>query len=373
MGGERSNRVLLALVTSWVVPAKSLVELIRRAGCARVEELGLGGISEMYGLAAGERESLEQAFESAPEVERALKEQGASVLWLGGEGYPRLLADIAVPPAALFVRGDVSGLDAPAVAVVGSRRASAAGAGFAGDLAADLAAHGFTVVSGLARGIDTAAHRGALRAGGRTLAVLGSGIDLVYPPENRQLAGEISGAGAVLSEHAPGVEPLPWHFPLRNRIISGLSMGTVVVEAAVRSGALVTARCALEQNRSVFAVPGKPGDPRSGGVNRLIKDGARLVEGVDDVLDELTPQIGLDFARAEKPGRPEAAAGVSAVEGEAAGVEGKVMDMLSEVPTHVDEISAGMEMEAGELLGLLLTLETRGLVKSLPGKFYVRG
>jgi DNA processing protein len=230
------------------------------------------------------------------------------------------------------------------------------------ELACELARSGFTVVSGLARGIDTAAHQGALKGGGKTIAVLGSGIDLVYPPENLELAEEITLNGAVLSENGPGVEPLPWHFPLRNRIVSGLSMGTVVVEAAPRSGALITAKCALEQNRSVFAVPGKPGDPRSSGVNKLLKDGAKLVENIEDILEELAPQLELDLdGRAPAPGFMEVG-----------GVEGDLIDLLSDVPTHVDEISGSIGLETGELLGLLLTMETRGLVKSLPGKFYVR-
>lgn len=363
MGGERSNRVLLALVSSWVIPAKTLVESIRRDGAGRVDALGVKGLSERFGLAPESRERLIRAYELTLGIEESLHRLGAAVAWLGEDGYPALLAEIHVPPAALFVRGDLGCGDRRKVAIVGSRRASLSGIRLARSLARDLAASGFTVVSGLARGIDTAAHQGALEGGGRTVAVLGSGIDLVYPPENRPLADEISVHGAVVSEHGPGVEPLPWHFPLRNRIISGLTMGAVVVEAAPRSGALITARCALEQNRCVFAVPGKPGDPRSGGVNRLLKDGAKLVENIDDILEELYPQLELGLADAVTLRGP----------AEVGGDEGEVMDLLSDVPAHVDEISGSMGLEAGEVSGLLLTMETKGLVKSLPGKFYVRG
>jgi DNA processing protein len=364
MGGERSNRVLLALVSTWVIPAKSLVGLIRREGAGGIDTLGLEGVSKAFGLTAEANGRLAHAYERTPDMEKALSDHGARAVCLGDAGYPPLLAEIAVPPPVLFIRGSLEGRAARAVAVVGSRRASHAGMRFATDLARDLARAGFTVVSGLARGIDTAAHQGALKGGGNTLAVLGSGIDLVYPPENEPLAAEISLNGAVVSEHGPGVEPLPWHFPLRNRIVSGLSMGTVIVEAAPRSGALITARCALEENRGVFAVPGKPGDPRSSGVNRLLKDGAKLVENIDDILEELAPQLELEL---DPGGRSRADVG-SVPDG----VEGDLMDLLSEVPTHVDDISGSIGLGTGDLLGLLLTLETRGLVKSLPGKFYVR-
>lgn len=362
MGGEKNNRLLLALTASWVIPAKALVALIRREGTAGVDALGIRGISKRYDLAPEAIERLVAEYERTPETERTLARCGARALWLGECDYPRLVSELTTPPAVLFVRGDLEAADDRKVAIVGSRRASISGMKLATDLARELVHSGFTVVSGLARGIDTAAHRGALKGGGRTVAVLGSGIDLVYPPENRGLAEEISMNGAVISENGPGIEPLPWHFPLRNRIISGLSMGTVVVEASPRSGALITARCALEQNRSVFAVPGKPGDPRSSGVNRLLKDGAKLVEDIDDILEELAPQIELDLGPRD----------IRFTERGEGGPEGNLMDLLSDIPTHVDEISDNIGLETGQLLGLLLTLETRGLVKSLPGKFYVK-
>jgi DNA processing protein len=362
MGGDKRSRLFLALVTSWVVPAGRLAELMRRGALGGIEDLSLHRIAAKLGLDGESRSRLEAAYEEVPGLLAALGREGAKVLWLGGEEYPELLSRIHVPPPALFVRGELATRDGVAVAIVGSRRASISGMRLASDLASGLALRGVTVVSGLARGIDRAAHEGALRVGGRTIAVLGSGIDLIYPPENAGLALEASRNGAVVSEHGPGVEARPWHFPVRNRIISGLAVGTVVVEAAGASGALTTARYALEQDRSVFAVPGKPGDPRSRGVNRLLKDGARLVETVDDILDEIRPQLELPL---------ESETGAS-LQAELSELESRLIDLLSDVPTHVDEISGSIGLATGELLGLLTTMETKGVVTSLPGKFYVR-
>src|SRR6058998_678326 len=204
----------------------------------------------------------------------------------GDPRYPVLLGAIPAPPA-LFARGALSDDDALALAIVGSRRPTPYGLAVAERLAADLAARGVTVVSGLARGIDSAAHRGALRAGGRTIAVLGSGVDVIYPPENRRLAAQIEGSGSVVSQFAPGTPPLAHHFPLRNRVIAGLSLGVVVVEAAERSGALITARLAAEFGREVMAVPGPVTSPASRGAHALIRDGAALVERGEDVIAEL--------------------------------------------------------------------------------------
>ncbi len=209
------------------------------------------------------------------------------VVPLGDARYPPLLASTPDPPIVLWIRGGVEWLTTPAVAIVGSRAASPYGLEVAGRLAADVAAHGLTVVSGLARGIDSASHRGALESGGPTIAVLGSGADFIYPPEHRELAAAVVERGAVVSELAPGTPPRPFHFPLRNRIISGLSRAVVVVEAAERSGSLITADCALEQGREVMAVPGSILNGRNGGCHALVKDGAALVECAADVLAAL--------------------------------------------------------------------------------------
>ncbi|HEX6972888.1 MAG TPA: DNA-processing protein DprA [Vicinamibacterales bacterium] len=213
--------------------------------------------------------------------------------------YPALLACIADPPPVLWVRGDAGVLGRPAVAVIGSRAASAYALAVAGRLAGELAARGMVVVSGLARGVDSAAHRGSLDSGGPTVAVLGSGLDDIYPPEHEGLAADVATNGCVVSELAPGTPPLPGHFPLRNRIISGISLAVVVVEASEKSGSLITARCALEQGRDVMAVPGSVLSGRNRGSHSLLKDGAKVVESADDVLEELgwpSARLGMDSA-----------------------------------------------------------------------------
>jgi len=272
---------------------------------------------------------------------------------LGDAGYPANLREISTPPERLFVRGTMTEDDALAVAIVGSRTATSYGLAVAERLAAELAGRGITVVSGLARGIDSAAHRGALRVGGRTLAVLGSGVDVIYPPENRRLAREIEGHGALISQFAPGTRPLAGHFPARNRVIAGLSLGVVVVEAAERSGALVTARLALEEGREVMAVPGFPGHPASAGANQLIRDGACLVRQALDVAEEL----GLALAvapRTEDPGDEVLAA------------------VRREVPSSVEEIQERSGRPAAFVLSRLAVLEMGDKIRRLPGALFVR-
>ena len=217
----------------------------------------------------------------------AARRRGIRAIAWGERAYPALLAAIADAPLALWIEGDPAVLRQPAVAIVGSRAATPYGLEAASRLAGDLAAAGALVVSGMARGVDSASHRAALAAGGRTAAVLGSGVDVIYPPEHDRLAGQIAGSGVVLSERPPGSPPLAFHFPARNRIISGLSLATVVVEAAERSGSLITAGFALEQGRAVMAVPGSILSGRHRGCHALIRDGAAVVESAEDVLAEL--------------------------------------------------------------------------------------
>ena len=217
----------------------------------------------------------------------AAERVGIAAIPLFDRRYPPLLAGIHDPPPVLWARGSLAGLDAPAVAVIGSRAASPYALQVATRIAAELAGRGIVVVSGLARGVDSAAHRGSLERGGSTTAVLGCGLDRVYPPEHADLASQITKSGVLLAELAPGAPPLPEHFPLRNRIISGLSLATVVVEASEQSGSLITARCALDQGREVMAVPGSVLSGRNRGSHALLKDGARIVETAADILDEL--------------------------------------------------------------------------------------
>ena len=228
---------------------------------------------------------------------------GAHLLKWTDDDYPSSLREIADPPPYLFVRGPAPLHQPPCLAIVGARAASEAGLRMAHRLGLELAAKGFTVVSGLARGVDGAAHQGALDGGGRTIAVMGCGIDVIYPPEHRKLAEAIiEGGGAIVSELALGTQPMAENFPTRNRILSGLCLGVVIVEAAEKSGSLITARMALEQNRQVFAVPGSPLTGKTRGSNRLLKDGAKLVECVEDVIEEIAPQMVMAGASRPKKG-----------------------------------------------------------------------
>src|SRR5262249_48477402 len=259
----------------------------------------------------------------------------------------------AAPPLVLAVRGGLDP-DELAVAVVGARRASGYGRRVAEELARGLAAVGITVVSGLATGIDAAAHRGALAASGRTLAVLATGLDRVYPPWHAELSRQVAAAGALVTEFPCGTAPLPSHFPRRNRLISGLALGTVVVEAAERSGSLITARYALEQGREVFAVPGPVGVALHAGTNRLIQEGAKLVRGVDDVLEEVAPQLrGRAVAS-----RPPALA--------LSPVETRVLDAVRPDEAHVDEVIRRTDLAPGAALETLPALALRGVVEQQP-------
>ncbi len=281
--------------------------------------------------------------------------------------YPSRLSEVPDAPATLHVRGGLRDEDALAVAIVGSRRATPYGLEVAETLAADLAARGVTIVSGLARGIDSAAHRGALRVGGRTLAVLGSGVDVVYPPENRRLADEIAERGAVLSQFAPGTPPLPQNFPIRNQVIAALSLAVVVVEAAEQSGSLITARLAAELGREVLAVPGRITAPESRGANRLIQDGAHLAMGWEDVV-ALMPErwkVGVLSDRALAAGH--------AAKSEAGGATGgQVLALLGEDPVDIDHVIERSGLGAGRVSAALLDLELAGRVRQLEGKRFVR-
>ena len=293
---------------------------------------------------------------------------GARLVLLEDAEYPPSLRAIDLPPPFLLVRGGLSREDGLAVAIVGSRRGTPYGLGVAERLAGDLGARGVTVVSGLARGVDTAAHRGALGAGGRTLAVLGSGVDVVYPPENRRLAAEVAGAGAVVSQFPMGTPPLPYHFPARNRVIAGLTLGTVVVEAAERSGALITARLAGELGREVYAVPGNVSSPRSLGTNGLIQDGAKLVLGWEDVVAEWAPE----WRRALRPLSPSSAPTQRETEGTIEPGEHAILALLGDEPVAMDAVVERSGIPSSQVSARLIALELRGLVRRMAGQRYVR-
>ena len=281
-------------------------------------------------------------------------------------GYPALLREIAGPPPQLFVRGSLEALSLPQLAIVGSRNATPAGTETAHDFASHLARGGFCVTSGLAEGIDAAAHRGALHAGGRTIAVCGTGPDIVYPRRHERLADDIvANGGAIVSEFAPGTPVFRSNFPRRNRLISGLSVGTLVVEAGVRSGALITARHAMEQGREVFAIPGSIHNPVARGCHLLIRNGAKLVETATDIVEELGGLLaGMQLP--ESPG-PSFALPV-AVDGEYV----KLLAAMAWDPVDADSLVARSGLTIGEVSSMLLMLEMQGSVRTLSGGRYQR-
>jgi len=295
-----------------------------------------------------------------------IEKTGVRVVTRADDDYPKNLREIYDPPLVLYVRGTLTERDAVAVGIVGSRRTTLYGQEMSRKLAYQLARVGVTVVSGLARGIDTAAHTGALQAKGRTVAVIGCGIDMVYPPENKKLADEIAAqGGAVVSEFPFGVPPDRQNFPMRNRIISGWSLGVVVVEANLKSGALITAKQAMEQGREVFAVPGRADSVLSRGTNRLIKDGAKLTEDVEDILTEfeyLLPKR----EKSDDTGVPVQPA-LQFTEHET-----KVLAQISSEETLVDEIIRGSGLTSACVSATLLALEMKRVVRQLPGRQYVR-
>ena len=274
--------------------------------------------------------------------------------------YPELLKKIYDPPKELYIRGDANILNSRCIAMVGTRKATHYGKETAKRLAYELSKNGFTVVSGLASGIDTEAHKGALEAGGKTIAVFGCGIDLVIPSENKKLAEKIENSGALISEYGPGVQPARWTFPRRNRIISGLSIGTVMIEGHWESGAMITAKLALEEGREVFAVPGNIEIDQTKGPHWLIKQGAKLVENVDDILEEFNMKRLLDAENTRKADHLQLSLD-----------ELKVVSLLTSEPKHIDDISAISKLSVQEALGLLSILEIKGAVKQLPGKYFI--
>ncbi|HXJ36119.1 MAG TPA: DNA-processing protein DprA [Candidatus Eisenbacteria bacterium] len=314
------------------------------------------------GIAAEVASEIGRAGALASAERAALDRIGAAAITWDDDRYPARLRPIADPPLALMVRGSIEAIDDPAVAIVGARRAGEYGRRVADDLARGLAQAGITVVSGLATGVDAAAHRGALAAGGRTIAVMATGIDRVYPTWNRGLGDQIAGRGALVTEFPWGTPPLHFHFPRRNRIISGVSVGTVVVEAAERSGSLITAHYALEQGREVFAVPGPVGVPQHAGCHRLIQQGAKLVTSVEDVLTEIAPAL---VGRVRAARAAIAAASVTAA-------EQRLLGAIGDGAAHVDDVVARAGVDAGAALETLLALELRGLVEQRPGMRFVR-
>lgn len=282
-----------------------------------------------------------------------------NIIKITGKEYPELLKKIYDPPEELYIKGDVTLLGGKCLAIVGTRKATDYGKRIARELAKGLAQSGFTIVSGLAEGIDTEAHLGALEAGGKTIAVFGCGIDNVFPAANAALADEIEKNGVLVSEYGPGIPGAKWTFPRRNRIISGLSLGVVMVEGHWESGAMITAKLALDEGREVFAVPGNVELDQTKGPHWLIKQGAKLIENADDVLEEF--DMGrADGTKAKKPDHSQLSM-----------EEIKIISFLTKEPKHIDEISSLSKLSAHEALGILSMLEIKGQVEQLPGKYFI--
>ena len=344
--------------------------LITRYGSAAAALAALPGLARAGGRSEGLRvPSRNQAQSELEELEK----RGGRMLIPGQPEYPPLLALLADAPPALAVLGEPAALSGRAVAIVGGRNASANGQQIAEELAGDLAGRDFVVVSGMARGIDAAAHRGALETG-RTVAAVAGGLDVPYPPQHRGLQAAIAGSGAVVSEAPLGTAPQARHFPRRNRIIAGLSLGVVVIEAALRSGSLITARLALEGGRELYAVPGSPLDPRTRGSNDLIRQGAHLVESAADVLEHLPSAAAVGEAgRLFPPSRPKlAAAAPEASESfeetrETPAAQAQILELLDSSPTTVDDLVRRCHFSAAAVNAALLELEVAGRVELLPG------
>ena len=315
----------------------------------------------------GLSESLARSILEAPKSIDLRKEWGliqkenVTVVTLSDEAYPRLLREIHDAPAVLYVKGTLPSEEELPFAMVGSRRASSYGLEMAEKISQELVRYGFAVVSGFARGIDSAAHRGALKGGGKTVAVLGSGLSSIYPPENLPLVREVCASGCLVSEFPMTYPALPDNFPRRNRVISGLSLGVLVVEADEKSGALITARFAAEQGREVFAVPGRIDSPLSRGTHRLIQDGAKLVQGISDIIEELKIPIAVSEKSFSLKVSPSLA-----------GEEGVIFECLTETPKSIDAIIEETRLSAQAALSTLVQLEVKRLVTEHPGKRYTR-
>ncbi len=358
----------LRLVRSRRVGAVTYHRLLAEHGSANAALAALPGIARAAGV---------NDYEVCPVgVVRAELKQGhalgARLLVHGEPDYPVALLDVADAPPVLWVKGDIALLNRPSIGMVGARNASSLGVRMARRLAFGVSEAGFTVVSGLARGIDTAAHQAALQGQGRTVAVMAGGIDVIYPPENAALAATLDATGCRISEHPPGLEPQARHFPLRNRIVAGLSRAVIVVEAAAKSGSLITAKAALDYGREVMAVPGHPFDARASGCNMLIRDGAMLVRGTNDVLEAVGSTT---VAQPEPEPRVVPLPGPAARERplkEVALLHSMILDRLGASPLAEDQLMRDLNVTSAQLAPELLTLELDGRINRQPGGLLAR-
>lgn len=354
-GGNQDLLDRLQLIRSANVGPVTYFQLLQRFGSARA---ALDALPHLAARGGGKAPVIAKLSDIEAEL-KAVERLGARYLFVGQGLYPPLLAELDTAPPALIVRGDLRLLDRPSIGIVGARNASAAACRFARGLAQELAREGVVVVSGLARGIDTAAHQGALADG--TVGVIASGIDIAYPPENAALQEDVATRGVLIAEQPPGREPLARHFPYRNRIIAGMSLGTVVVEAAPKSGSLITARLAAEAGREVMAVPGSPLDPRAQGCNQLIRDGATLIQTAADVLETIRPIAGHVAQRSIDYRAENMSADPSDTERQI------VVDLLGHAPVQVDEIVRQSGLPTAMVQMVLLELELGGRVERHAG------
>jgi DNA processing protein len=367
-GGQEDLRHTLRLAMVSGVGPRIRRTLLERFGSSEaVLKAAPSELRDVYGVGPKLTERIVAAGEEidVDALMAACQEQGIRILAESEEDYPAVLRQIPDPPPVLFVRGRLKPQDGMAIAIVGTRHPTPYGLRQAERLASSLARAGLVIVSGLARGIDAAAHRGALTAGGRTLAVLGSGVSNIYPPEHNKLAAEVVAQGALLSEAPPDASPHSGVFPQRNRVISGLSLGVIVVEAGDRSGALITARQAMEQGREVFAVPGRVDDRTSRGCHRLIRDGAKLVETADDVLEELGPMFEPVHAEDGREVHHPAELLLN-------DMEQKVLDAVGTEATAIDAIIAATGLSVPNVLSTVSVLEMRHLIRRLSGSTVTR-
>jgi DNA processing protein len=356
---DSERRAWIRLIRTPAVGPRTFRQLLERFGSA---EAAIDALPALQRRGRAPVPDIPSADAADDEI-AAAHSAGALPVALCEPGYPALLAQIADPPPLIYVRGRTALFERPSVAVVGARNASANGRRFAEEIAAELGAEGFVVVSGLARGIDGAAHRGALPTG--TVAAVAGGIDVVYPPEHADLHERIGEDGLLVTEHPPGTVPTAHHFPARNRLISGLSSGVLVIEAALQSGSLITARLALEQGREVFAVPGSPRDPRARGTNDLLRQGAVLTESAADVVEALRHQTVRPALRTERPASPDPIE--IEEDSEPDSVHDRVLSLLGPSPTGVDELVRECQMSAASVHTALLELELAGRVERHPG------
>ncbi len=329
-----------------------------------------GGISKNLAFAIHQPSTLEVQTHIQNELQ-AVKEGQLKIITLSDPTYPNRLKTLPDPPPLLYMKGSLLQSDDHALAMVGARNSSVAAREVTRRLSGDLAALGFTIISGLARGIDASAHEGALTVtGGRTIAVLGCGIDRIYPPEHKGLSRRVSTHGALISEFSMGTPPHSFHFPQRNRLISGLSLGVIISQATLKSGSLITARLALEQNREVFAIPGPITDPRSQGPHALIKQGAKLVEETTDVVEEILPMLEPSFRKRWDISHTSPSDHVDNIR---LGTEEKqVFNLITSDPVSLDNVISQGPFSPSEVMSILLSLEIKGLIKQITGLQYIR-